>query len=172
MSRSWERMVQRNGKKVNKQRKKQGKPSLTSQKQQGDRYLGRNFIFPALLVLLMVFYVIVFAPWRTPMQQDDTMFWITLGCYGLLAVFYYLRRPYLSISRDSLDTRKFTGYKTLRPAQIRKIVLSPGYVVIESVKGANWVFSKSINRYPIDRMSEKLKAFAETHNVEVEVKAK
>lgn len=172
MSRSWERMVQRNAKKVNKQRKKEGKPSVYAQEKQGDKFLGRNFIFPAILVMLMVFYVIVFAPWVTDMQQDTTMFWVTLGCYGLLALFYFLRRPYLGVTRDTLETRRFTGYKTLTPAQIRKIALSPGYVVVESVKGQNWVFSRFMNRYPVAKMGERLKAFAELHKIEIEEKAK
>jgi hypothetical protein len=173
MARSWERMVQRNAKKVNKQRKKNGKSSIASQVQQPDRYAGRNYVFPILLVLLMAFYVIIFSPWNnTALQKDMTMFWVTLGCYGLLTVFYFLRRPYLAVTRDTLETRKFSGFKTLRPTEIRKIVLSPGYVVIESVKGANWVFSKLFNRYPVDRMGDRLKTFAELHHVELEVKAK
>ena len=172
MSRSWERMVQRNAKKVDKRRKKEGKPSLSAQTKQADRFAGRNFIFPILLVLLMAFYVIVFAPWATKIEQDTTMFWVTLGCYLLLALFYFLRRPYLSVTRDTLETSKFTGYKTLRPTEIRKIVLSPGYVVIETVKGSNWVFSRMINLYPIAGMGERLRTFAKENNVELEVKEK
>jgi hypothetical protein len=172
MSRSWERMVERNSKKINKQRKKQGKPSVAAKTQQGDRYLGRNYIFPILLVLLMAFYAISFSPWKNKIQQDTTMFWVTLGCYALLAVFYFLRRPYLAITRDTLETRRFSGYKRLNPAEIRKIVLQPGYVVIEPLKGANWVFSRMINRYPLSRMGERLTVFAELHRIELEVKAK
>lgn len=172
MSRSWERMVQRNAKKVDKRRKKEGRPSVSSQSQQGDKFLGRSYILPTLLVLLMAFYVVVFAPWVNDLNQDQTMFWVTLGCYLLLALFYFLRRPYLTVTRDTLETRKFTGYKTLRQAQIRKIVQSPGYVVIEPVKGSHWVFSRTMNRYPIDRMGERLKAFAENNQIEFEVKAK
>lgn len=172
MSRSWERMVQRNAKKVDKRRKKEGKPSLSSKTAQVDKFSGRNFIFPALLILLMVFYVVVFAPWATDVKQDTTMFWVTLGCYALLALFYFMRRPYLGVTRDTLETRKFTGYRTLRPGDIRKIVLSPGYVVIEPAKGTNWVFSKFINRFPIDTMGERLKSFAEANRVELEVKQK
>jgi hypothetical protein len=171
MSRSWERMIERNSKKVNKRRKKEGKPSVTAQAQKADRFVGRNYMFPILLVLLMAFYVVVFAPWKTNVQ-DTTMFWVTLGCYALLAVFYFLRRPYLSVTRDTLETRRFSGYKRLNAGEIRKIVLQPGYVVIETVKGANWVFSRLINRYPLDQMGERLKTYAEVHHIELEVKAK
>lgn len=172
MSRSWERMVERNSKKLNKQRKKEGKPSLSSTTRNGDKFLGRNYIFPSLLVLLMILYVVLFAPWYTDLEQDVTLFWVTLGCYGLLAVVYFLRRPYLTVTRDTLETRKFTGYKTLRPGEVRKIVLTPGYVVIETVKGSNWVFSRLINRFPTDKMGERLKAYAELHHVDLEVRAK
>ncbi|TJY44231.1 hypothetical protein E5161_02245 [Cohnella pontilimi] len=171
MSRSWERKVERNVKTVNKRRKKEGKTSLSAQTQKGDRFLGRNYIFPILLVLLMAFYVVTFSPWKVK-AQSTTMFWVTLGCYLLLALFYFLRRPYLSVTRDTLETRRFSGYKRLNAGEIRKIVLQPGYVVIETVKGANWVFSRVINRYPVDRMGERLKAFAELHHVQLEVKTK
>jgi len=178
MSRSWERKVQRNTKALDKRRKKEGKPSIGSKMAQVDKFRGRNYLFPILLVLLMVFYVITFSPWLTKstenpdVQSNATMYWVTLGCYLLLAVFYFMRRPYLSITKDTLETRKFTGYKTLRPSEIRKIVLSPGHVVIESAKGANWVFSKGINLFPIARMSERLTAYANTNHIELEVKTK
>ncbi len=172
MSRSWERKVQRNAKKINQQRKKQGKPTLYDRTQNVDKFKGRNYIFPLLLVLLMAFYAITFGPWVSRVESDTTMFWVTLFLYALLALFYFLRRPYLSVTRDTLETRKFTGYKTLRPSDIRKIVLSSGYVVIETVNGSNWVFSRLINLFPIDKMSERLKSFSETNRVELEVKAK
>ena len=179
MSRSWERMVQRNSKRVDKRRKKEGKPPVGSKTQHLDKFRGRNYIFPILLVLLMVFYVVTFSPWMTKAAEaetgstmDPTMYWVTLGCYLLLAFFYFMRRPYLSVTRDTLETRKFTGYKTLRPSEIRKIVLSPGYVVIESVKGSNWVFSRGLNLFPIAKMSERLTTYANINHVELEVKAK
>lgn len=179
MSRSWERKVQRNTKQLDKRRKKEGKPSIGSKTLHIDKFRGRNYIFPILLVLLMVFYVITFSPWLTKsaeaeagVKTDPTMYWVTFGCYLLLAFFYFMRRPYLSVTRDTLETRKFTGYKTLRPSEIRKIVLSPGYVVIESVKGSNWVFSKGINLFPIARMSERLTTYAHANHVELEVKTK
>jgi hypothetical protein len=165
-------MVKRNAKQVDKRRKKEGKPSVAAKVKQADRYQGRNYMFPVILVLIMIFYVILFAPWANDLEQDVTMFWLTLGAYLLLALFYFLRRPYLTVTRDSLETRRFTGYKTLRPGEIRKISLSPGYVVIESVKGSNWVFSRVMNLYPIERMGERLKAFAEQHHIELEIKAK
>lgn len=171
MSRSWERMVQRNAKKVNQQRKKQGKPALYERTPNVDKFKGRNYIVPLLVVMLMAFYIYTFGPWVTK-YEDTTMFWVTVLLYALLAVMYFFRRPYLNVTRDTLETRKFTGYKTLRPGDIRKIVLAPGYVIIEPVKGSNWVFSRYINLYPIDKMSERLKTFSEANRVELEVRMK
>jgi len=172
MSRSWERMVTKNTKQINKRRKKEGKKGISGNAPQIDRFRGRNFIVPSLLVLLIVFYLVLSQPWSDKFLQDPTLFWVTIGCYVMLALFYYMRRPYLAVSRDTLETRKFTGYKTLRPSEIRKIVVQPGYVLVESVKGTNWVFSKFMNRYPINQMGERLKAYAELNHVEFEIKTK
>jgi len=171
-SRSWERMVEKNSKQINKRRKKEGKKGIGSSSPQIDRFQGRNYVVPALLLLLILLYVTLSQPWSDKFLQDPTLFWVTIGCYVLLAVFYFFRRPYLAISRDTLETRKFTGYKTMRPSDIRKIVVQPGYVLVESVKGTNWVFSKLMNRYPIDRMAERLKVFTEVNRIEFELKTK
>ncbi|TFE30113.1 hypothetical protein [Cohnella luojiensis] len=172
MSRSWERMVEKNSKQINKRRKKEGKKGISPNAPQVDRFQGRNYVVPSLLIMLIILYVTLSQPWSDSFMQDQTLFWVTIGCYIVLALFYYLRRPYLAVTRDTLETRKFTGYKTLRPAEIRKISILPGYVVVESVKGTNWVFSRLMNRYPLERMSERLKAFSELHHIDWEVKAK
>ncbi|BBI33658.1 hypothetical protein [Cohnella abietis] len=172
MSRSWERMVEKNSKQINKRRKKDGKKGISPNAPQIDRFRGRNYIVPILLLMLILLYITMAQPWSSNFMQDQTLFWVTIGCYIVLAIFYYLRRPYLSVSRDTLETRKFTGYKTLRPTEIRKITVQPGYIIVESVKGANWVFSRLMNRYPLGLMSERLKAYSELHHVEWEVKAK
>ncbi|MDI4645626.1 hypothetical protein [Cohnella hashimotonis] len=172
MSRSWERAVQRNTKEINKRRKKEGKQSLSAPAAQIDRFKGRSLIMPFTLVLLIVFYILLFKPWSASFEQSAGMFWATVGCYVLLAVFYFLRRPYLAVSKDRLETRRFAGYKTLKPLEVRKIVQMPGYIVIEPVKGGNWVFSKLMNRYPLDAMSVRLKEFAGQHQVEWETRAK
>lgn len=173
MSRSWERKVQKNAKLVNKRRKKEGKQSISaSTAPQVDKFKGRSYVVPTLLVLLIVLYVTLAQPWSDEFLTDPTLFWVTIGCYIALALFYYMRRPYLAVTRDTLETRKFTGYKTLRPTEVRKISIQPGYVIIETIKGQNWVFSKLMNRFPIDRMAERLKVYADLHHVEYEVKTK
>ncbi|MCC3373193.1 hypothetical protein [Cohnella sp. REN36] len=172
MSRSWERMVERNSKQVNKRRKKEGKQSLSAPTAQIDRFKGRSFVMPALLLLLILFYIILFQPWSSKFNQDPTMFWLTVGCYVLLAFFYALRRPFLAVSKDRLETRRFAGYKTLKPLEIRKIVQQPGYIIIETVKGGNWVFSRLMNRFPIEKMGERLHEFATANKIDWEVKTK
>jgi hypothetical protein len=172
MSRSWERMVLKNSKQINKRRKKEGKKSLGTKTPQVDRYVGRNYIVPILLFMLILLYITMAQPWSDNFMQDQTLFWVTIGCYVVLGLFYYLRRPYLAVTRDTLETRRFTGYKTLRSTEIRKITVQPGYIIVESVKGANWVFSRLMNRYPLERMSERLKTYSELHHIEMEVKAK
>lgn len=172
MSRSWERMVEKNSKVINKRRRKEGKKGIGAKTPQIDRFQGRNYIVPILLLMLIIVYITLAQPWSDNFMQDPTLFWVTVSCYIVLGIFYYLRRPYLAVSRDTLETRKFTGYKTLRPTEIRKITIQPGYVIVESVKGANWVFSRLMNRYPIDKMADRLKTFTDLHHIDWEVKAK
>lgn len=172
MSRSWERMVERNSKQLNKKRKKEGKQAISAPAQQVDRFQGRSYIVPTLLLLLVILFIIIYQPWSTANNESPGLMWVTVGCYALLALFYYMRKPYLSVAKDYLETRRFSGYRRLKPAEIRKIVLQPGYVVIETVKGGNWVFSRLMNRFPIERMGERLQAFASVHHIEFEQKSK
>ncbi|CAM3865872.1 hypothetical protein COLU111180_11445 [Cohnella lubricantis] len=172
MSRSWERMVERNSKQLNKKRKKEGKHAVAAPAQQIDRFQGRSYIVPSLLLLVVIFFVIMYTPWASETGESPGLMWVTVGCYALLALFYYLRRPYLSVGKDYLETRRFSGFKRLKPTEIRKIVLQPGYVLIETVKGGNWVFSRMMNRFPVERMGERLQAYAALHHIELERKSK
>jgi hypothetical protein len=165
-------MVERNSKQLNKKRKKEGKSAIASPAVQVDRYRGRSYIVPVLLLLLILLFVFISEPWSEDFQQSAGVFWTTIGCYALLATFYYLRRPYLTVGKDYLETRRFTGYKRLKPAEIRKLVQQPGYIIVESVKGGNWVFSRVMNRYPIEEMGQRLQAFAAAHHIEWEHKTK
>jgi len=172
MSRSWERMVERNSNQLNKKRKKEGKKAIAAPAQQIDRFQGRSYVAPVLLLLVVIFFLILYTPWTTNNNESPGLMWVTVGCYLLLAVFYYFRRPYLAVGKDFLETRRFTGFKRLKPTDIRKIVQQPGYVIIETVKGGNWVFSRMMNRFPIERMGERLSAFAAAHHIEWEKKSK
>lgn len=163
MSRRWERMVQRNTKQINKRRKKEGKQMIGSA--QAERFRGRSYLLPLFLVLMAALFVVVSRPWEV---EPGALFWWTVAAYLALALFYFLRRPYLAVGRDTLETRRFTGYKTLKASQIRKIILLPGYVIVESVNGSRWVFSRVMNLYPIGPMSERLRKFAQDNRIDVE----
>ncbi|MBN2983913.1 hypothetical protein [Cohnella algarum] len=168
MSRSWERMIERNQKQVNKRRKKEGKQALSAAGSKVEKFKGRSYFAPILLLLVAAFFIVVSQPWSDAYEQNATLFWLTVVAYVLLALVYFLRRPYLSIAKDALETRRFTGYKRLKPAEIRKIVQQPGYIIVETVKGGNWVFSRFKNLYPIEEMGERLREYAIAHKIEWE----
>lgn len=176
MSRSWERKVRRNTAVVNKQRKKEGKPNLSAPGVRIDRYLGRNFLLPSFLVLFTAVYIyMVTIPTNDPnavKATDSAMFWVTVAAYLLLAVLFFFRRPYLSVAKDYLGTRRMTGDKLLFVPNIKSITVQPGHVVVEQAKGANWVFSRTMNRYPTDEMAERLRAFAKDNGIPFQEKTK
>lgn len=108
MSRSWERMVQKNSAQLNKQRKKQGKPSLYSSNGSAtaDVFKGRNFVLPITLVALAVIYLLL---GMTSQQaaMNTSLNWIVVGLYVLLAIMIFLRRPFLKVDKNTLSTIKF-----------------------------------------------------------------
>ncbi|REJ20655.1 MAG: hypothetical protein C6W55_06580 [Thermobacillus sp.] len=170
MSRSWERKVRKNTEQLNKRRKKAGLKAVASPGAVTDRYRGRNYVLPALLILFIGFYIYMMTipaddpnttnPFETP------IFWLTVACYLALAALFWFRRPYLLVGRDFVGTRKFTGDKTLTASAIKAItVIRPGYIIIEPKKGGNWVFSRMLNRYPIDEMADRLQRFAEDNRI-------
>ncbi|MFD0711658.1 hypothetical protein [Paenibacillus sp. GCM10027626] len=165
-ARSWERKVRKNQAQLNKQRKKRGeKPLNTGVSAPGaDIFKGRSIILPAFLVLFTALFAIMSTASGAE-QTSGTLFWVTIVCYLLLAVMFILRRPYLAVGKDYVKTRRFSGDRMLMASNIKAIKVEPGNVVIEQVKGANWVFTRTINRYPIEQMTERLRAFAAANQV-------
>jgi hypothetical protein len=171
LSRTWERKVRKNTNQINKARKKHGVSQIgttSSGKPKTDRFTGRNYIFPIVLVLMIGMYT--FMVTSAPDFEPSTMLWVTIGCYLFLALIFLLRRPYISIGKDYIQTRKMTGDKQLPVSNIKGISVQKGAVIIMQHKGANWVFSRLLNRYPTDEISAKLKDFAKTHNLPFEEK--
>jgi len=169
MSRSWERKVRKNTTVLNKQRKKMGVQAFSAAKPKFEKFKGRNYILPAFIVVFTGFYVYMStlsSEWKT----NRNMFMLTIGSYLLLALLFFLRRPYLTVAKDYIGTRRMTGDKTLYASNIKSINLQSGFVVVEQQKGPNWVFSKAMNRYPIERMAVRLKAFAAEHGIELKEK--
>nr|WP_156282762.1 hypothetical protein [Paenibacillus sp. NEAU-GSW1] len=153
---------------VNKARKKQGASSIALGSEKKDRYTGRSYIAPILLVLFISMYVVLVSTSKG--FKPDTMFYVTIGCYLFLALVFFLRKPYITVGKDYVQTRKMTGDKRLGVSAIKGISVQKGYVVIEQHKGGNWVFSRVLNRYPTDDISERLQEFAKVNNLPFEQK--
>ncbi|MFF2479458.1 hypothetical protein [Paenibacillus sp. NPDC058071] len=162
-SRSWERKVRKNQSQLVKARKKQGIKAPLPGAAKEDRYRGRSIAAPILLILFITLYVILAA--SSPDFVPSSMFYVTIALYVLLAVFFFLRRPYIAVGKDYVQTRKFTGDKRLAVAAIKGITIQSGYVVIEQQKGGNWVFSRLINRYPTVEIGERLEQFAKANGI-------
>lgn len=175
MSRSWERMVQKNRSDLNKQRKKQGQPGMSKHGVivNGNTYKGRKYVFPIVLIMLAILYALLgWASSTLPDQESQTspgMTWFVTIAYIALAVILFLRRPYLQVNKDNLQTTKLSRVRTLTASNIAKIKVNSGSVVIEpKAKGANWVFTRLINRYDIKAMGEGLERFAKDNNIPIE----
>ena len=138
--------------------------SKSSVKEALDTFKGRSYLMPAFLLLFILFYVFITVT-SPAFKQADTMFWLTVVCYVVLAVLFTLRRPFLSVGRDYVRSRRFTGDRNIYVSNIKSITAQKGYVVIAQHKGGNWVFSRMINRFPTEQMAVRLKAFAEQHEI-------
>jgi hypothetical protein len=160
----WERQVERNAKKINAQRKRMGQASIYDRPAAGrdERINGRSWLMPAFLISVGLFYMISF--WGV---NRDGLYWFTVAMYLILAVVvFFFRKPFLSIGKSSLTTRKFAGFKTVQADDIEGIVVMSGYVIISMTnKKPKWVFSRLTNRYDTDYMAERLRDFADKNQV-------
>ena len=171
MSRSWERKVNKNMAKLNKQRKKQGQSTLYVQSaaSEGDVFKGRKYILPIILLALALLYALVGAAAVQAGAGSDIMNYIGVGLYVLLAVMIFLRKPYLKVTKNSVHTFKYNRERSLAASEIAKIKISDGSVVIESKgRGGNWVFSRLVNRYDTKAMGARLEQFAQINQIPVE----
>lgn len=173
MARSWERMVQRNSKQVNKRRKQEGKTTIgsgsgTKSASSPDVFKGRSIGFPAFLVALGTLYLMLTI--ASPLEQGPSALnWVGVSLYYLLAVFMFFRRPYLKVDRSSLATIRFNRERVWKASDIEIISLSKGAVTVKMKgKRTRWVFTKLVNRYDIPAMSARLEQFAKAHNVNIE----
>jgi hypothetical protein len=158
MSRKWGRMVEKNKKVINKQRTKQGQSLISNvYKEPKQRFLGRSWFLPLLCIGISFFFVVAYG---------TANLYITIA-YFLLGLFiYYVRRPSLSIGKNTLSSRRFSRDVTVAPEEIEEITIQPGYVIVQmKVKKSRWVFSRLIHRFDIKSMSEKIKEYALLNNV-------
>ncbi|MEK4042367.1 hypothetical protein NSU18_01795 [Paenibacillus sp. FSL H8-0048] len=172
MARSWERMVQRNTKQVNQQRKKQGKDSIyTSSTKTAaksiDIFKGRNIVFPVVLMLLGIMFWVV-GSIDEAKGSGILANWLGVVLYFLLAALLFFRRPFLKVERARISTIKYNRERFLAAADIEKITLSRSVVTIKyKGKRKQWIFSKLINRYDTAAMGERLEQFAKNNNIEL-----
>ncbi|MCR8842824.1 methyltransferase [Paenibacillus sp. SC116] len=167
MSRSWERKVRKNSSALNKQRQKSGQKEIIVGSEQYDEFKGRNFILPSTLIFVSLLYA--FLGNAVAMAQSPTLYWVTVIAYVALGIILFVRRPYLKVAKDYLSTPKWNRLRVLSAKDIKKITIQPGYILIwPEKKGANWVFSRVMNRYDTDAMGERLIKFAEQHGIAYE----
>jgi hypothetical protein len=164
MSRSWERMVKKNTKLVNKSRKKSGKTGITDAEQ--PRIIkGRSWLLPSFFMLIFIFLLMT-GQTTTETETSTTMYWFTTISYAAVAVIFFLwRRPYLKVFRNQIATRKWTGEKYLAASEIEQITVLPSYTVIQTKNKKSWVFTKLANLYNMAEMGEALREFAKLNQV-------
>ena len=171
MSRSWERQVRKNTSAVTKYNKKRGVGSYVPKETRIDRFRGRNYILPIAILLFIAFYTYLGTLPGNEAAGGQTisgLFWVTIVCYIILAMLFFFRRPYLAVAQNYVQTRKMTGDKRIEAEGIKSIQIFKGHIIIEQQKGANWMFSKTLNRFPIQEMAERLREFAQDHQIAIQ----
>ncbi|QAY68384.1 hypothetical protein ET464_06240 [Paenibacillus protaetiae] len=147
---------------LNNQRKKQGKEQVVTGGDKSDRYYGRSIILPVFLLFFIGIYLITSLISGVTFR---TIEWITVAAYIVMALVFFLRRPYLKIGKDYVQTRRMTGDKRINASGIKSITVQDGSILIEQVKGANWMFNRLLNRYPTAVIAERLKEFAKVNHI-------
>ncbi|CAI6055264.1 hypothetical protein PAECIP112173_01556 [Paenibacillus sp. JJ-100] len=163
--RSFERAVRKNSKQLNQQRKKSGQSVVGNPGE--NIYKGRSLLFPIFLIGLAFLYLFMSTFLvQAPMTTWD---WVTMLLYVLLAVIFMLRRPYIKISSNRIITTKGNRERSIGVDDIIKFRFEPGTVVIEhNSRGKRWVFTKLLNRYDTEAITERLMQFAKAHQITVE----
>lgn len=163
MSGKWERRIQRNASKVDKQRKRFGLPKVGElSKPSEDVYKGRSILIPLFLLSVAIFFGTVYGS----VGERDALYWITVVLYVLLAVYFFFKQPYLAVGKSELATRKMGREKRVHASEIEQITAMNGFSVI-SLKGkrSKWVFSRLLNRYDTEAMNRRLRDFAAQHGI-------
>ncbi|MCZ8521487.1 MULTISPECIES: hypothetical protein [Paenibacillus] len=171
MSRKWSRMVRKNTKVTNVQRKKSGQGLISEQasSDHSETFRGRSWVLPMLLVATGVFCFIAF---RGQAGSDD-LYWVTGASYIFLALLmFWLRRPFLKIGKDAITSRRFGGDRSLKPEDIQEISVNKDAIVITMKgKSARWAFSRIYHQFPVEAARPKLVAFAQEHQVQLQQEA-
>jgi hypothetical protein len=166
LSRSWERKVKKNMELVNKQRKKSGVGNLQLNKVEKEEkidFKGRNIVLPIVLLLFIGMYNILLL--MDPTYELDSMYWLTNVAYLVLAAMFFFRKPYLTVGKDYVKSRRMMGDKQLFAVAIKEIKVQGNYIIIVPNNGSSWAFNKTFNRFPIEEMKTELKKLAEKFNI-------
>lgn len=164
MSRKWARMVNKNQKNINAQRKKTGATPIGALvKDKPIVFKGRYWILPVFLILMTLFNFYLTA--STGNLDKNT--WILLGVYILLALLLVvINRPTLTVGRHALTSRRFTGFQTFQAFEIEEIRLMPSSIVVQmKEKKRRWNFTRVVHIFPIAEASVQLKDFAVRNGV-------
>ena len=168
MSRKWTRMVNKNQKVINTQRKKDGStPIGKPSKEKPLTFKGRYWVLPVFLIIMTVFNIYLTAA-AGPIDKNT---WILLIVYILLALLLLvINRPTLSIGKNGLTSRRFTGFQTVTAYEIEEIRLAKSGIVIKMKdKKKRWTFTKLIHVFPVAEASKGLEDFAKTNGINLVV---
>jgi hypothetical protein len=125
-------------------------------------FYGKSYILPLFLLVIAVFSAITYS------GQPNVFYYFTVAAYVGLAVYYYIKKPYLRIGKDFISTRRLGYDKSFEADQIKSIEIYDSYVLISfRKKRSKWVFAHSINRYPIQEMAIELTKFAKNNQIEL-----
>ncbi|MFK4342463.1 MULTISPECIES: hypothetical protein [unclassified Paenibacillus] len=166
MARSFERKVRKNTAHLNKSRKKQGIQTISGAGSAMDIFRGRNITVPIMLAGLAVLYMLMsYFLTKTGMRGMD---WLVFGLYLMLAVIFFIRRPYLKVGKSTLYMLKGGRERPMTAEDMKAIKIEKGYVTVERKgKGGNFIFTKSLGRYDTDAIAERLEKFALSNQVQV-----
>lgn len=167
MSRKWERMVAKNQKTLAQQNAKQPKEKKARAvlKSEQGIFEGRNVFVTVLCFSVAIMVFLFFGQ----VGESQLFFYVTVFLYFLFGFyFFFVKRPYIKVTPSSIAIKRFGKEKVTPAANIEKVLVQPGYVIItaQERRKHNIVFSKFFNRYDTDKLGEALREFAEKNKVE------
>ncbi|MGG1552598.1 methyltransferase [Paenibacillus ferrarius] len=162
MSRKWERMVRKNSKQINKTRAKQGKAPISTDPDRAEVFKGRSLLLSGFFIVVALF--LLFTLTRA---EGDNMYWFTTLSYLVVGIFiFFLRRPYLRVSKTTLSKRGLARELNVTAENIKEIVVQSNQIVIAmNGKTPRWVYTKMLNRFDVAAMAVRLKKYADQNNV-------
>lgn len=167
VSRKWERMVAKNQKTLanqNAKLPKEKKPRAVEKSEQGI-YEGRNVFVSVLCFSVSIMFFLFFGQ----VGESQLLFYVTVFIYFLFGFyFFFVKRPYIKVTSSTIAIRRFGKERVTPAANIEKVHVQPGYVIItvQERRKHNLIFSRFFNRYDTDKLGEKLRELADKHNIE------